>query len=746
MTAADIDPDLDWQTQYLGPFIDAEAQEIQGVNPTEFNAIGCTNPYEAKYKSYFRLIAAQTETLSVSFVVPAYALEWDIGDIVDIIDPVMDWGLSGRAHSIVGTSIQLRTPLYLEQAGSYSIEIQTRNNGKVTREITIPFAGTYTNFILNSAISEPLSDYPAFWITSSNSVPGFAKPFRVVSIKPVEGQPYQYSITGIEVNRSKWDQALSMEIGAVPEYSFEGLKKIPAPTNLRFVKETTLATNRGAQDIISLTWDIPTEPYLGLSFTLQHSKNGGPFTDVEITRLNFLDVAVELGVSYIFRVKQNYLNEERYSNNLEYVLQKVRHDELVPAKLTINISGVFVENNLQITVLPLYLFEDNLPAVDLIKSEKIKGLLVSFYGVEHGQEFLISTQAYTSGDIELTEAQQYQSRGRLYNEIRVKVQLMDLNSALFPATPAEHSLSMGNTVEVQSITAEATALTLSASAELLNTLRRGQTIHWFIGKDSLGTDRYEIAEGSQLYAYPINQPDTQFYLWAKIKGAFGESGYYPQGVGHPIKTLLLEDDAFGLQATTHWVTRSASAIKKQGETYDIPEITLEAFSQTGSGPVQPYQGLFRVSVLNSNGLWSDLYQSSMPQSSLAITVPSGIKTLNYKLFSAQDASQKLDEENTVIVEDGVTYDLKVVSSNGTIFRVNEARTTTLIAKVFRNGVDVTSEIPDSKFKWKRVSVNPKPYPNDDASWNALYQTGYKQILVTVDDVDAKATFFCELTD
>ncbi len=747
VTVTYIDPDLDWQTQFLGPFIDSEAQEIQGVNATEFNAIGCTNPHEAKYKGYFRLIAAQTETLSVSFVVPAYALEWDIGDIIDIVDPVMDWGLSGRARNIVGTLVQLRTPLYLEQAGSYTIEIQTRNNNKVTRQVVIPLAGTYTTLTLDSAIQEPLSDYPAFWITSSNSAPGQAKPFRVVAIRPVEGQPYQYSITGIEVNRSKWAQALSMELGDAPEYSFEGLKRVPAPTNLRFVKETALATTVGSQDIISLTWDIPQESYLGLSFTLQHSINGGAFTDVEITRLNFIDVAIELGVNYAFRVKQNYLDEEQYSNTLEYKLDKVKHAELEPSRLAINVSGNFVENNLKLDVQPLYSFDTALPPVDLIKSEKIKGLVVSFFGIEiNGQESLILNRIYSTGNIELTEAQQFQTKGRLYDEIRVKIQLLDQTSMVFPSVPNETLFSRGNTAQIIGIVTEATALTISATAEMTHELRRGQTLNWFIGNDPQGSDRYEIAEGPQLYAYPINEPDTQFYLWARITGAYGESTFFPTLSGQPVKTLTMEQDALGLQATTYWLTRSASSIKKKDNTYDTPEITLEAFSQTGAGEIKPYLGLFKVTVLNDNGLWSDLYMSSMPQSRLVITAPSGIKTLNYKLFSAEDATQKLDEENTVIVEDGVTYDLKIVSSNGTIFRVNEARTTMLIAKVFRNGLDVTSEIPDSKFRWKRVSVNPKPAPNDDASWNALYQTGYKQILVTVDDVDAKATFFCELTD
>lgn len=95
-------------------------------------------------------------------------------------------------------------------------------------------------------------------------------------------------------------------------------------------------------------------------------------------------------------------------------------------------------------------------------------------------------------------------------------------------------------------------------------------------------------------------------------------------------------------------------------------------------------------------------------------------------------------------EEGVDLSVRIESTNGTTFRVGEARTTNLIARVFRNAVDVTDTIDANKFKWLRVSLDPKPSPNDDATWNSLYAQGYKQIMVSVDDVHAKATFHCHI--
>lgn len=95
--------------------------------------------------------------------------------------------------------------------------------------------------------------------------------------------------------------------------------------------------------------------------------------------------------------------------------------------------------------------------------------------------------------------------------------------------------------------------------------------------------------------------------------------------------------------------------------------------------------------------------------------------------------------------DGEMYLLSIESTNGTIFRDGLNQQTTLIARLFKNGVDITASIPASQFAWRRVSMNPQPYPNDDATWNSTYQSGYKQITISVDDVDAKATFFCDIT-
>ena len=98
------------------------------------------------------------------------------------------------------------------------------------------------------------------------------------------------------------------------------------------------------------------------------------------------------------------------------------------------------------------------------------------------------------------------------------------------------------------------------------------------------------------------------------------------------------------------------------------------------------------------------------------------------------------------LESGLVWDIKIESSNGTVFRVGQFSHTMLIAHVFKNGVDVTGMIQDSRFRWRRVSYISQPPPFDDTTWNLSYSAGYKQIQVSVDEVLARATFHCDIFD
>jgi hypothetical protein len=87
----------------------------------------------------------------------------------------------------------------------------------------------------------------------------------------------------------------------------------------------------------------------------------------------------------------------------------------------------------------------------------------------------------------------------------------------------------------------------------------------------------------------------------------------------------------------------------------------------------------------------------------------------------------------------------IESSNGNIFKPTQSMTTVLTPRCFRNGVEITSTIPDSGFCWTRVSFYPQSPPNDDATWNANHDAGYRTIEVTADSIYARATYSVAVT-
>jgi len=178
--------------------------------------------------------------------------------------------------------------------------------------------------------------------------------------------------------------------------------------------------------------------------------------------------------------------------------------------------------------------------------------------------------------------------------------------------------------------------------------------------------------------------------------------------------------------------------------YITPTINFSAQKKESSA-VTPYFGRFIV-LTSSDGInFINRYVSSSDEASLQYNLIPDIKTVRIRLYESGDTAKLLDEETIPVIEEPAEYNVQIESVNGTVFRVGQGRSTLLIAHVFRNGVEITDEIAAERFRWERVSIIPQPPPFDDASWNASYISGYKQILVTVDDVYSKATFHCRIT-
>jgi hypothetical protein len=94
--------------------------------------------------------------------------------------------------------------------------------------------------------------------------------------------------------------------------------------------------------------------------------------------------------------------------------------------------------------------------------------------------------------------------------------------------------------------------------------------------------------------------------------------------------------------------------------------------------------------------------------------------------------------------EGLVYFLVIESSNGDVFHIGEAESTVLSPRLFKNGAEVTDQILPSWVRWRRASRIPRPFPDDDVTWDAVHISGFLTLDVDIDDIESQATFFCDI--
>lgn len=193
----------------------------------------------------------------------------------------------------------------------------------------------------------------------------------------------------------------------------------------------------------------------------------------------------------------------------------------------------------------------------------------------------------------------------------------------------------------------------------------------------------------------------------------------------------------------------SSIVRDPAGVYSKSSVTVKAFKLGENSLLGPYAGRIYIQTTTDRVNFQDYYSSQANESSTVFTIPAGIKEAKILLFAENVdnfyTTPPLQAVTLPILDDATVYTVKIVSSNGVVFRKGEARQTTLVARVFRNGEEITDELSPISFKWSRKSMDPQPPPNDDESWNQNHQAGFKSIVVSVDDVFARATFNCDVS-
>lgn len=248
-----------------------------------------------------------------------------------------------------------------------------------------------------------------------------------------------------------------------------------------------------------------------------------------------------------------------------------------------------------------------------------------------------------------------------------------------------------------------------------------------------------------------NQPPTSgngndWWALYAVKGSDGAQGLHAL-------TILVPNNAHTLPADSNGVVTSYDG---SGTTIQVFEGTTElsaVSSITSSGqftinlPIQEPTSAITVGARSYSGTIATVAQHSAMASnidSVIVTYPITVRRTDDTMVTLSTTQTITKSKAGTNGEDAVSYNIQIESTNGNIFRSGQSTFTTLIAHVFRNDIEITDNLPASSFRWRRVSyINPDP-PNDDASWNNLYASGYKQIMITTDSIQNRATYHCDI--
>jgi hypothetical protein len=243
---------------------------------------------------------------------------------------------------------------------------------------------------------------------------------------------------------------------------------------------------------------------------------------------------------------------------------------------------------------------------------------------------------------------------------------------------------------------------------------------------------------------PSDGGDFLFVTYAMVTAATGlQTADCPASLW--AEPQLMSQSGTGETTSVYWMTRSSGVLQKDTLDRYTPQIlTFKGLMMTGNGPVQEFKTRFTIAVTTDGTNFVNVYTSSVDESSGSYTPVANLKAVRIRMHQPGSTVMTLHEELVPVVSDGISYTVKIESTNGDTFRVGQPTTTLLKAHVFRNGVEVTNSIPDSNFRWRRISLEDPLPPNNDAAWNAAYATGYKQISLTIDSVFNRATFHCDI--
>lgn len=165
--------------------------------------------------------------------------------------------------------------------------------------------------------------------------------------------------------------------------------------------------------------------------------------------------------------------------------------------------------------------------------------------------------------------------------------------------------------------------------------------------------------------------------------------------------------------------------------------TTTLIDHTGIKEKAITDGLIKESMVADNAIGKDKINYT--------SLITGLNEGEYELIKSSKV--ELDETGQSLniafneLKTNINYDVEIISVNGNIFK-NGQISTKLIAIVRKGKEDITSTIDANRFRWTRVSSDVE----GDKIWNSSHFGGTKEIIITKDDVNVRATFNCEILE
>lgn len=276
-------PELNWDPDTRRVYNQDDIDK-NGRVTYDFVAVGCIREGEAMRRAYYKMITALTEKCTVTFTTNRQAQCLSNFDIILIADPVLGYSIPGRIKDISEDrkTIYLRDSIYLEAGIPYKIQINVPEGIFETEINPLSGNGSLYEFTIKDSLPSNLPEAAAFTISGS-SRSGTPKPFRIMSISESEGNPDNYTITALELNRNKWAASDNMDFEGMGEYSgLLNVTDIPHLLDAEFFT-TYDAINLQTNIVVSPTYDKDYPYYSGNLIVYSKALNEDNWTkrDVE---------------------------------------------------------------------------------------------------------------------------------------------------------------------------------------------------------------------------------------------------------------------------------------------------------------------------------------------------------------------------------------------------------------------------------------------------------------------------------